>query len=303
MTTIPTYTQTVPVTIGAKVRAYIVLGKFRLATLVVITAVLTYFVGAQGNHVWLQVLLLSAGGFAVTAASNAINQVLEIQYDAVMKRTMHRPLPKGRLGKTEAMVFATLMAVAGLLIIGFGLNWFAAGLSALALLSYAFAYTPLKRLSPFAVWVGAVPGALPVVIGYVAATGAIDLRAALLFAIQFVWQFPHFWAIAWVSDADYARAGYRLLPSPNGKDFWSALQIALYAMLLVPAALLPYLYGFAGLGYAVTATVAGTLFAALAANLLMRHTHADSVALARRVMFGSFVYLPIVFIAFYLDKI
>jgi protoheme IX farnesyltransferase len=292
-----------PATFGNQVRAFVELGKFRLATLVVVTAVLTYFVGAQGNHVWLQVLLLAVGGFAVTGASNAINQILEMQYDALMKRTMQRPLPTHRLSKRQATVFAAVLAVGGLLIIGFGLNWFAAGLSALALLSYAFAYTPLKRVSPFAVWVGAVPGALPVVIGYVAATGAIDLRAALLFAVQFVWQFPHFWAIAWVSHQDYTRAGYRLLPSPAGKDFWTVLQIALYAALLVPTALLPYVYGFAGWGYAAAATVAGLLFTAQAVWLLARHTQPDSNTLARRVMFGSFIYLPVVFIAFYLDKI
>jgi protoheme IX farnesyltransferase len=186
--------------------------KFRLASLVVLSAALCYLFGAKEINSDSLVMLI-IGGFFVTAASNGFNQIIEKDLDKLMNRTSNRPLPDGRMSLTEAYIISITFGVVGLAIlyIWLGLACFLLGLFALA--SYTFIYTPLKQKTPFAVFVGAFPGAIPPLLGYVAATGRFDIAAWLVFGIQFLWQFPHFWAIAWVLDDDYKKAGFKMLPS------------------------------------------------------------------------------------------
>jgi protoheme IX farnesyltransferase len=197
----------------------------------------------------------------------------------------------------ESLLLATAMGVAGLVVLYFMFNQLAAVLGALALFSYVLLYTPLKRYSSIAVFVGAFPGAIPPMLGYVAATADFDLYAGLLFAMQFMWQFPHFWAIAWVSHEDYQRAGYHLLPS-KGKDGQSAFLILLYALFLIPVSLLPWAFDLIGPFAAVALALAGIAFSIPAFKLL--RTKADKSA--RAVMFASFFYLPIAQLILLFDK-
>jgi protoheme IX farnesyltransferase len=172
------------------------------------------------------------------------------------------------------------------------------GLGILSMLLYVFAYTPLKRVGPIAVFVGAIPGAMPPLLGWTAATGAISYEALIIFGIQFIWQFPHFWAIAWVSDEDYKRAGFKLLPSGGGQDLNTAIQIMIYTLFLLPLGLLPSYFGLVGLNSGIVATICGVLFLAQTFSL-MRDCSRKS---ALKIMFGSFIYLPVVQIAYLLDK-
>jgi protoheme IX farnesyltransferase len=216
-----------------------------------------------------------------------------------MTRTMNRPLPTGRVSISEAWVFASVCLIAGVIILGIFTNLLTLSLSLLSVILYSFVYTPLKRVGPVAVFVGAIPGALPPLLGWTAATGSISYEALIIFGIQFIWQFPHFWAIAWVADDDYKKAGFKLLPSGGQKDLNTAIQIMTYTMFLIPLGLLPAKFGITGLNSAIAATVCGVLFFAQTFSL-MKNGNRQS---ARRIMFGSFLYLPIVQIAYLLDKI
>ena len=178
-------------------------------------------------------------------------------------------------------------------------NMLATLLSFLSLLLYAFVYTPLKRVGSIAVFVGAVPGALPPLIGWAAASGVLSYEAMIIFGIQFIWQFPHFWAIAWVSDEDYKKAGFKLLPGGGAKDLNTAINIMVYTLFLLPLGLLPTLFGLTGLTSGVVATICGTLFLAQTFSLMKDISNQK----AKRIMFGSFIYLPIVQITFLIDKI
>ena len=282
-----------------KVRAYFELLKFRLTALVVFSAALTYLLGHQGAVNWSHFGVFLAGGFLATGAANIVNQIWERDLDKLMKRTQNRPLPTGRLTVTEAALFGVIIGVVGLGLLFWYVNPLTAGLALLSVVLYGWAYTPMKRVSPLAVLVGAVPGALPPLIGWAAATGGVGAEAVVLFGIQFIWQFPHFWAIAWVADEDYRRAGFRLLPSGGGRDLNTAFQIMIYTLLLLPMGLLPALFGITGLYSAIVAMVCGTLFLAQTFQLMKD----NSRQAALRIMFGSFLYLPIVQIAFLLDKI
>ncbi|MFN3840761.1 MAG: protoheme IX farnesyltransferase, partial [Cyclobacteriaceae bacterium] len=172
-------------------------------------------------------------------------------------------------------------------------------LSVLSMILYSFVYTPLKRVGSIAVFVGAIPGALPPLLGWTAATGSISHEALIIFSIQFIWQFPHFWAIAWLADEDYKKAGFKLLPFGGSKDFNTAIQIMIYTLFLLPLGLLPAKFGVTGIDSAIVATVCGVLFLAQTFSL-MRDGSRQS---ARRIMFGSFLYLPIVQMAYLLDKV
>ena len=244
-------------------------------------------------------MLLSLGGMLVSGASVTINQIMEIEFDAVMKRTMKRPLPTGRISKIEALIFSFLLTLIGLIILWYSTNPLTVVLSLLSMVLYSFIYTPLKRVGPIAVFVGAIPGALPPLLGWVAATGGISYEALIIFGIQFIWQFPHFWAIAWVADEDYKRAGFRLLPNKGKKDLNTAINIMVYTLFLLPLGLLPTYFGLTGLNSAVVATLCGCAF--LAQTFSLMKDHSDKSAL--KIMFGSFLYLPIVQIAYLLDKI
>jgi len=227
-----------------KVADYAMLAKFRLSFLVVFSAVIGYMFAVSGQYNLTAILWLALGGMLVTGASNAINQVIERDIDKLMSRTQNRPLPAERMNVTEAIMAAGVFGVSGILILTWNFNAVAGVLAAVSLISYAFVYTPLKRVSSIAVFVGAIPGALPPMIGYVCATGQIDFVAIVLFSIQFVWQFPHFWSIAWVQYEDYLKAGIMLLPSASGKTKMSAVQSVIYCLLLLVVSTIPYFFWY-----------------------------------------------------------
>ena len=217
-----TYTSNKTIPLTEKLKGYVQILKFRLSFLVAFSGAMAFIVASHTvNYVHLFLFVL--GGFLVTASANIINQIKEVEFDKLMKRTQNRPLPTGVLTKKEATTFSLLLGIVGLTIHYFYLNPLTALLSLISLLLYGFAYTPLKRVGPIAVFVGAFPGAFPPLIGWVACTGTImgtnlltgelEMMGLILFGIQFIWQFPHFWAIAWVGDEDYQRAGFKLLPN------------------------------------------------------------------------------------------
>ena len=284
--------------LSLKTGAYVKLLKMRLTLLVSFSAAFGYLLT---GHSWqsAQFVLFLIGGFLVIGASNIINQIWEKDTDALMSRTHQRPLVTGVISVNEAIVFTLLLASAGLGIFVFWFSLNAAFLSLVSLLLYAFAYTPLKTKSPIAVFVGAIPGALPPMIGWVAATGHYGWEPGILFAIQFFWQFPHFWAIAWVLDEDYKKAGIKLLPSAGGKDMKTAFNIMIYTLLLIPLGFMPFLFGMTGINSALVAMVTGILFLAQTFYLMREGTNKA----AKLIMFGSFIYLPVVQIAYLLDKI
>ncbi len=272
--------------------------KARLSLLVTFSAAFGYVLAANAVN-WPTFIMLCAGGFLVSAASVTINQILEIEFDKQMKRTQNRPLPTGRVSVNEALVFAVFCMIAGLFLLLKYTNLLTASLSLLSLLLYSFLYTPLKRVGPVAVLVGAIPGALPPLLGWVAATGSISTEALVIFGIQFIWQFPHFWAIAWVADDDYKKAGFKLLPVPGKKDLRTAVHIMTYTLFLIPFGLLPLKLGITGVDSAIVATVCGALFLGQTFRLMADCSRKSAL----KIMFGSFLYLPIVQIAYLLDKI
>jgi len=287
---------------NSKIKDYGQLLKPNLSFLVVFSSVVAYLL-VPGVHFELsKVIILFAGGMLVTGAANAINQILEKDSDRLMKRTMFRPLPDARMQRAEAWLFALLTAFAGAALLALSFNLLTGILSLVSLLLYAFAYTPLKKISPIAVLVGAIPGAMPPLLGWVAATNRIGFEGAgtggwILFAVQFFWQFPHFWSIAWVAYDDYAKAGIKLLPSSAGRTSFTGLQCMLYSLVLIPISMLPRLHMTGVIGMSV-AIVMGIIYF-YTSYLFYQHNDEKS---ARRVMFASFFYLPIVLIAYLLDK-
>lgn len=289
----------------SRIKAYFELLKFRLSFLVAFSSAFGYLLGFEGSFNWLAFTMLCLGGFLISGSSVTINQVLEKDLDALMDRTKNRPLPSQRISVKEAIWVAMITALVGFVLLIRFTNPLTVLLSLVSLLLYSFVYTPLKRVGPVAVFVGAIPGALPPLLGWVAATGGISYQALVLFGIQFIWQFPHFWAIAWVSHKDYQRAGFRLLPSGGQKDFQTAIQIMIYTLFLLPMGLLPAKLGITGINSALIASVCGAMFLAQTFNL-MRNCMEEgkkSQRSALQIMFGSFIYLPVVQIAFILDKI
>ncbi|MBM3936458.1 MAG: protoheme IX farnesyltransferase [Sphingomonadales bacterium] len=271
--------------------------KLRLSLLVVFSAVLGYLIAAGELISWGVIAWLALGGFLVTGASNGLNQIIERDTDALMHRTLGRPVPSGRMGLKEAWFLALVLGVSGLGILYYGTTLLSVQMGAVALLSYAFAYTPLKKVTPIAVFVGAFPGAMPVLIGYAAFEGHLNLEAGLLFLIQFFWQFPHFWSIAWVLHEDYQRAGFHLLPTRAEPQTATARIILWYTLTLLPFAMAPWWYGFQGNLGAVVCLIMTMWFVYAAWRL---YQGADK-PLARKLMFASFVYLPVVQLAYWLD--
>ncbi len=284
---------------GAKVKALVELMKFRLSFLVAFSCGFGYILGSQGDISWFTLLIICFGGFLVSGASITINQIIEKDLDKLMERTKNRPLPTHRISVPEAMIFAFIVAAAGLGILLMYTNLLTTLLAFLSMILYSFVYTPLKRVGPIAVFVGAIPGALPPLLGWTAATGRISYEALIIFGIQFIWQFPHFWAIAWVADDDYKRAGFKLLPSGGKKDLNTAIQIMIYTLFLIPLGLLPAKFGITGIDSAIVVTVCGVLFLSQTFALMRSGTRSSAL----RIMFGSFLYLPIVQIAYLLDKV
>lgn len=282
-----------------KAKAFVELLKVRLSFLVAFSCAFGYGLATRGQVNWQTLLMLTLGGFLLSGASVGINQVIEKDYDKMMTRTMYRPIPTGRLSVQEAIVFIIICLTTSLVILWIYTNPLTVVLSIVSMILYSFVYTPLKRVGPVAVFVGAIPGALPPLLGWIAATGSISHEAMIIFGIQFIWQFPHFWAIAWVSDDDYKKAGFKLLPSGGGKDLNTAIQIMIYTMFLIPLGLLPAKFGMTGLDSAIVATVCGIAFFAQTFSLMKTGSRQSAL----RIMFGSFLYLPIVQIAYLLDKI
>ncbi|RZJ57921.1 MAG: protoheme IX farnesyltransferase [Hymenobacter sp.] len=281
-----------------KARAYFQLLKFRLSFTVAFSSAIGYLLGAKEIS-WSRTLLVLLGGLLVTGSANIINQVFEKDLDKKMRRTEARPLPTGRVSPNEAWVLCVVLGVVGLALLAYFFNPLTAALSLLSLILYGFIYTPLKTISPVCVAVGAIPGGLPPLIGWVAAMGFIGTPAWVLFGIQFMWQFPHFWAIAWVADEDYKRAGFKMLPSPGERDLRTAFQIMTYTVLLIPVSLLPLVLGISGQKSAGVALVCGVIFLLMTVQLM--RTQDRKAALS--IMFASFLYLPIVQIALVLDKV
>ncbi|MFY0600486.1 MAG: heme o synthase [Cyclobacteriaceae bacterium] len=292
-------TDSVAISSYDKVKAYVELLKVRLSSLVAFSSGFGYLLGNKGDINWFNFSALVFGGFLISGSSVIINQVKEVEYDALMSRTKGRPLPTGRLTKAEAIQFSVLTGAIGLLLLMWQTNTITVLLSILSMVLYSFVYTPLKRVGPIAVFVGAIPGALPPLLGWTAATGLISYEALIIFGIQFIWQFPHFWAIAWVADEDYKKAGFKLLPSAGKQDLNTAVNIMTYTLFLLPLGLLPTYFGLTGITSGVVATVCGALF--LSQTFLLLKDYSRKSAL--KIMFGSFIYLPIVQIAYLLDKI
>lgn len=279
--------------------------KFRLTFLVVFSASISFLIGSRlhDHIIWGNWLKLIVGGFLITGAANGFNEIIEKDLDRLMKRTADRPLPSGRMTNGQALILSLGMAISGTYLLG-SLNLLTGYLSIFAIVLYAFAYTPMKRKSPIAVFVGAIPGALPPLIGYVAAFTnanihkAIDPIALILFGIQFFWQLPHFWAIAWVLDDDYKLAGFRLLPSGK-RNRVSSLITFIVTLILLPVSLLPTFYGYGGYYLGAISLVCSVIFLYQAYNLL----RTGEIKSAQQLMFGSFIYLPVVQIMFLIDFI
>lgn len=284
---------------SAKAKAFIELLKVRLSLLVAFSCAFGYALASRGDINWVTLLMVTLAGFLLSGASVCINQILEKDLDKLMNRTMNRPLPTQRLNTQEATWFAIVCGLLSVWVLWNYTNPLTVALSMLSMVLYSFVYTPLKRVGPVAVFVGAIPGALPPLLGWIAATGQITHEALIIFGIQFIWQFPHFWAIAWVADDDYQKAGFKLLPSREGKNINTVIQIMVYTMFLIPLGLLPALFGITGINSAVVATVCGVAFFAQTFSLMKTGSRQSAL----RIMFGSFLYLPIVQIAYLLDKV
>lgn len=282
----------------AKAKAYWELLKFRLSLLVAFSCAFGFTLASPTLH-WPTLIMLFTGGFLLSGASITLNQVIERDFDKLMTRTMNRPLPTGRVTVREALIFSAIVFTISLVILYYYTNPLTVGLSVISMLLYSFVYTPLKRVGPVAVFVGAIPGALPPLLGWVAATGVVSHEALIIFGIQFIWQFPHFWAIAWLADEDYKKAGFKLLPFDGKKDLNTAIQIMIYTLFLLPLGLLPAKFGITGIDSAIVVTVCGILFLAQTFSLMKTGSRVSAV----RIMFGSFLYLPIVQIAYLLDKV
>lgn len=285
---------------SSKLKDYKELTKFTLSFTVVFTCVICYLLAPNVvDYNWKMILLLFAAGMLITGSANAINQAVEKDTDAVMKRTASRPVAAGRMTQQEAYIFALLAGIIGVVMMWYFFNLSSAIISAFSLFLYAFIYTPLKKISSIAVLVGAFPGALPCLIGWVAGQDDFSVGGWILFGIQFIWQFPHFWAIAWVSHTDYSKAGFKLLPTDKGPTKFTALQALMYSVLMLPIGILPNYINLTG-EISMWVLIAANLFMVWQCAKLYKEM---DVKAARRVMFSSYIYLPIVYLALLADKL
>ena len=288
------------VSFATKAKDYYQLIKFTLSFTVVFSCVVCYLLAPNVKVFdWGMIAILFLAGMLVTGSANAINQAVEKDTDAMMKRTGSRPVAAGRMSQQEAYTFAVIAGVVGVGMMWQFFNLSSALLSALSLFLYAFIYTPLKKINSIAVLVGALPGALPCLIGWVAGNDDFSLGGWIYFGIQFLWQFPHFWAIAWVAHEDYSKAGFKLLPADKGPTKFTAIQGIMYSVLMIPVGILPYYFGYTGFVSAVVVMVCN-LFMVVQSIRLYQQMDVKS---ARRVMFSSYIYLPIVLLALLADKI
>ena len=286
-------------TIAGKLSDYRLLIKFSLSFMVAFSAVISYLLAPKVvAYDWTMIILLFTGGMLVTGSANAVNEIAEKDTDALMKRTANRPLAAGRMSTREAWTAAMVMLVTGMFILWHYFNLLSAAIALVSWFVYAFMYTPLKKVSSISVLLGAVPGALPCLIGWTAGNDDVSTGGWILFGLQFFWQFPHFWAIAWVAHKDYTNAGFKLMPSVEGPTKYSAIQSVIYSLVLIPVGMLPYIFGMSGVV---------SFWIVLAANMLMvfqcvRLFREMERKAARRVMFSSYFYLPIVLLALLADK-
>lgn len=284
----------------SKLKDYKELTKFTLSFTVVFTCVISYLLAPNiVSYNWKMITLLFVAGMFITGSANAINQSVEKNTDALMKRTANRPVASGRMSQQEAYTFAFITGFVGVLMMWYFFNLSSALLSAFSLFLYAFIYTPLKTKNSIAVLIGGLPGALPCLIGWVAGQDDFSMGGWILFAIQFIWQFPHFWAIAWVAHADYTRAGFKLLPSDKGPTKYTAIQTIMYSVLMIPIGFLPYFYDITGVT-SVWILTACNIAMVIQSLRLYKEMNAKA---AKRVMFSSYIYLPIVYLAMLADKI
>ncbi len=298
MTNLSTYTTPEPLS-KALFKDYMMLSKFRLSTTVVGTTLIAYYLGIYKTPVefsWLILFGLALGGMLVTASANGFNQVIEKDTDKLMTRTQNRPVADGRMSVNDALTFSAVCGALGLFALAFLVNGRVALLSLLSLFIYTLCYTPLKKQTPMAVFVGAIPGALPPAIGWVAVTGNIDYIAILLFLIQFFWQFPHFWAIAWMLEDDYRKAGYTLLPSYEGRSKRNAAQIIIYSIMLLLISLYPLMIKFSSINSLFVIVPLGVFLIYKAIQLYRTMT----VESAKSLMFASLLYMPSVLLSYLL---
>lgn len=286
--------------IAAKLKDYMLLIKFTLSFTVVFSCVICYLLAPKVvAYDWYMIVLLFLAGMLITGSANAINQAVEKDTDAMMKRTSKRPVANGSMSQQEAYTFAVIAGIVGVGMMWYFFNLSSALVSAFSLFLYSFIYTPLKKINSIAVLIGALPGALPCLIGWVAGNDDFSLGGWVLFGMQFLWQFPHFWAIAWVAHEDYSKAGFKLLPADKGPTKFTAIQTIMYSVLMIPIGMAPYFIGLSGIT---------SFWIVLACNLFMVFQSARlykemDVKAARRVMFSSYIYLPIVLLALLADKI
>ncbi len=302
----PTISGSASFGLASKLKDYFQLIKFTLSFMVVFSTVVSFLIAHNELNIvrpkLISVLLLFAGGLLITGSANAINQVAEKDTDAVMKRTAKRPVASGRMSAKEASVFALIAGALGVFIMWYWFNMESALIGLFSLFLYGFIYTPLKKVNSVAVLVGAFPGALPCLIGWVAAYGDHHVEWTggwILFGIQFLWQFPHFWAIAWLAHQDYTKAGFKLLPSDKGPTKFTAVQTIMYSVMMIPMGVLPHYFGLSG---------NASLWIVLGCNLWMVYCslilyRKMDVGSARKVMFSSYFYLMIVLLSLYVDRI
>lgn len=286
-----------PYSLGSKIVDYGLLIKFKLSLTVVFSAVMAYLI--LGGRSWIGALGLFAGGMLVTGAANTLNQVLEQDFDRLMDRTKDRPVVQGRISSSEAVLAAGLMSLIGITILGM-FNSLTAFLGMLSLVLYAFLYTPLKRFSTVSVWIGTLPGALPILIGGAAVQGHISWLALIIFALQVFWQLPHFWAIGWLGFEDYQKAGFKLLPVSDQKlDPKIGLYSFFAALPLIGIALLPIYTGDMGIVSSVMVALTGVVYAGFAWNFYKMSDRKSAL----KLMFSSFIYLPIILFSYYIGSI
>ena len=284
---------------GNKVAAYVSLTKPRIVVMVLVTVGVGFLLGARGSAHPATLSLTLLGTALVAGGASTLNQWMERARDARMRRTANRALPRGRLGAVEAASFGVGLGLAGTAILLWGANWLAAAVAVSTLLLYVFVYTPLKPWTTLNTAIGAIPGALPPVIGWAAATETLGIEAFSLFLIVFLWQFPHFLAIAWIYREDYARGGLKMLPGADPQGALTGRQATIYALALIPAGLLPATIGLAGPVYFVGALVLGLLYLVVA----IQFWTGVSESTARRLLRMSFFYLPLVLLLLVLNPL
>ncbi len=278
---------------------FLQLTKFKLSLSVVFSSLIAYLLGAETVN-YTTLFLLFLGGYFMVGASNAYNQIIEKELDKKMERTKNRPMPMGRLSNTTAFIIATIFTISGIAIL-YTINEKSALFGAISIFLYVSAYTPLKTITPLSIFVGAIPGAIPFMLGWVAATNHFGIEAGVLFLIQFVWQFPHFWALAWFLDEDYSRAGFKLLPTGK-KDAGSLRQIVLYSVTLIFVSIIP--------AFGLTGELKLTIFGAIIIALLgvgvlyfaLKLNKDKSDKTAKQLMLASVSYLTLMQLVLIVDK-